>query len=153
MKSFDKIITILVAALVYAIPLAFADHGPLLPADAPSAAQQAIIRVEQRWIGNEYNPAVLDSILADDFVHVLPEGLISKQEHIAYVRAHPMPALKVHRFERLQVRVYGNVAIANGIVLAVPMSGVPRRTLFTDVFVLRAGRWQAVNAQETPAGN
>jgi Domain of unknown function (DUF4440) len=153
MKSFDKITTILIIALLSAIPLAFANDRAPLPADAPSAAQQAVIRVEQGWIANEYNSAVLDSILADDFVHVLPQGMISKQEQIAYVRAHPMPTLKVHRFEKLQVRVYGNVAIANGIVLAVPMSGVPRRTLFTDVFVLRAGRWQAVNAQETRASN
>jgi Domain of unknown function (DUF4440) len=152
MKSFDKIATILIAALVSGIPLASAGHEPLFRADAPSAAQQAVIRVEQRWIANEYNPAVLDPILADDFVHVLPQGMISKKEQIAYVRVHRMPTLKVHRFEKLQVRVYGKAAIANGIVLAVPTSGAPRRTLFTDVFVLRAGRWQAVNAQETLAG-
>jgi hypothetical protein len=45
--------------------------------------------------------------------------------------------------------VYGETAIANGIVEAsdVP-DDKPKRTVFTDVFVYRAGRWQAVNAQE-----
>ena len=41
-------------------------------------SQDAIVELEIRWLGNEGNPAVLDSILADDFVHVLPTGLINK---------------------------------------------------------------------------
>jgi len=117
---------------------------------ATPEAEQAVIQLEHRWLANENNPAVLESILADDFVHVLPEGMISKREHIDYVKTHPDAFPGTHKFERLDVRVYGNVAIANGIVLAVPPGGAPHRTLFTDVFALRQGRWQAVNAQETP---
>jgi hypothetical protein len=120
------------------------------PASA-SSAQQAIVRLEHRWLNNENNPAVLESILADDFVHVLPSGFISKRDHIAFVRTHAQPHLAEHKFNKLEVRVYGNVAIANGIVVAVPEGGgAPQRTLFTDVFACRKGRWQAVNAQETP---
>lgn len=115
-------------------------------------AQDTIIRLENRWLANEGNPAALDSILADDFVHVLPIGLINKRQQIDFVRQHPQPEMKEHRFEKLDVRVYGIVAIANGIVLAVPQHGAPRRTYFTDVFALRDGRWQAVNAQESEAG-
>ncbi len=116
-----------------------------------SAAQKAVTQLEQKWLQNEYNPAALDSILADDFVHVLPSGFISKQQHIAFVRTHPRPKLLRHEFEQLRVRVYGNVAIANGIVAATPGEGGPAlRTIFTDVFAFRNGRWQAVNAQETP---
>jgi hypothetical protein len=62
---------------------------------------------------------------------------------------HPHPAGHKARFEKLEVRVYGETAIANRIVEA---SDGPddksKRTVFTDVFVYRAGRWQAVNAQE-----
>lgn len=118
---------------------------------SPAPAEEAIIRLEHRWLTNEYNPAALNEILADDFVHVVPEGMISKQEHIAFVRTHAQPHLAEHKFNKLEVRVYGNVAIANGIVVAVPAGGgTPQRTLFTDVFAFRKGRWQAVNAQETP---
>lgn len=123
------------------------------PAREPSAAaaQQAVIQLEHRWLASEHNAAALDSILADDFVHVLPGGFISKQQHIGYVRSHPQPKLLKHEFEQLRVRVYGNVAIANGIVIAIPAkSGPALRTIFTDVFAFRKGRWQAVNAQETP---
>jgi hypothetical protein len=118
---------------------------------SPTPAEEAIVRLEHRWLNNEYNPAALNEILADDFVHVVPEGMIPKQEHIAFVRTHAQPKLAKHEFEALRVRVYGNVAIANGIVVAVPAGGgAPQKTLFTDVFAFRKRRWQAVNAQETP---
>lgn len=118
-----------------------------------SAAQQAVTQLEQRWLQNEYDPATLNSILADDFVHVLPNGFISKQQHIAFVQAHPQQKLLKRQFEQLQVRVYGDVAIANGIVAEMPAKdGVALKSLFTDVFAFRNSRWQAVNAQETPMG-
>jgi len=109
-------------------------------------------RVEQRWLAAENDPAVLETILADDFVHALPAGLITKQQQIDYLRAHPSSRIQEQRkFERLDVRVYGDTAIANGIVAAATADGgAARRTVFTDVFVKRNGAWQAVNAQENP---
>ncbi|HLW81855.1 MAG TPA: nuclear transport factor 2 family protein [Candidatus Acidoferrales bacterium] len=172
MAKFDRIgVAVVLLVFVGASPgaNAFAEKRPraeglslrqAAPASSASAesgvpsiqrAQQAIIRLEHRWLNNEYNPAALNEILADDFVHVVPEGMISKQEHIAFVRTHAQPHLAEHKFNKLEVRVYGNVAIANGIVAAAPAGGgAPQKTLFTDVFAFRKGRWQAVNAQETP---
>jgi predicted GNAT superfamily acetyltransferase len=47
------------------------------------------------------------------------------------------------------VRVYGDCGIVNGIVVASDEHGQDLdRTIFTDVFAYREGRWQAVNAQE-----
>lgn len=132
------------AAVVFARSTAFAG-------DSSSAARQAVTQLEQKWLQNEYNPAALNSILADDFVHVLPNGFISKQQHIAFVQAHPQQKLLKRQFEQLRVRVYGSVAIANGIVAEMPAKGgAALMTFFTDVFAFRNGRWQAVNAQETP---
>jgi hypothetical protein len=49
------------------------------------------------------------------------------------------------------VRIYGEVAIATGIVSTVRDPGnKANRTAFTDVFVRREGKWLAVNAQELP---
>lgn len=115
------------------------------------SAEQAIREVEEQWLQNESNPAVLDSILADDFVHVLPAGFITKQEQLQFVRNHPRPAGETRRFEELRVRVYGDTAIATGIVDArEDQSRQPRQTMFTDVFVRREDKWQAVNSQELP---
>jgi hypothetical protein len=47
----------------------------------------------------------------------------------------------------LNVRLYGDTAIVNGSVIAADDNGELERTMFTDVFVYRDGRWQAVNAR------
>jgi hypothetical protein len=86
------------------------------------ALEREVKTVEQRWLDYEDSPAVVQSIRADDFVYVLPGGFI-----------------------------YGQLAIATGIVSNIPESnGKPARFIFTDVFVRRAGKWLAVNAQELP---
>jgi len=55
--------------------------------------------------------------------------------------------------DQMQVRVYGDVGIANGIVLTTDEQGRElERIIFTDVFVRRNGRWEAVNAQENAVG-
>jgi hypothetical protein len=53
------------------------------------------------------------------------------------------------RFEDLHVRVYGETGIVNGAVIETTDRG-ERKTLFTDVFAYRDGKWQAVSAQELP---
>ncbi len=114
-----------------------------------NSSLKAIADIEQRWLQHIDDPAALQSILADDFVHVLPSGFINKQQQIDYVKAHPRSAQETRSFEDLKVRSYGDTGIANGIVVISGPSGTSR-TVFTDVFVKRDGRWQAVNAQETP---
>jgi uncharacterized protein DUF4440 len=54
-----------------------------------------------------------------------------------------------NHFECLQVRVYGDVGIVNGLVVTTNKDGnTVDKTVFIDVFVYRDGRWQAVNTQE-----
>lgn len=114
-----------------------------------NSSQKAIADVEERWLQHIDDPAVLQSILADDFVHVLPSGLITKQQHIDYVKAHPRSAQETRQFENLTVRVYEDTGIADGIVSVSNATGT-HKSVFSDVFVKRNGQWQAVNAQETP---
>jgi len=96
------------------------------------------------------NAATLDRILASDFVHVVPvDHFLTKQEHIDWVIKHPEPKDRHTRFDKLHVRLYGDVGIVNGSVIASDLNGKQiDRTMFTDVFVCRDGRWQAVNGQE-----
>lgn len=124
------------------------------PAGAQSpgvhADSDTVVSLEHTWLASG-DSATLERILAPDFLHPVFTGdIIDKAEHIAYVAAHPRPASVRTRFERLDVRLYGTTAIATGIVVATHdgQAGA-RRTVFTDVFVKRSGRWQAVSAQET----
>ena len=113
--------------------------------------EQEVKAVEQRWLENEDRPDVVQSILADDFVHVLPVGFINKEDQLAFLRKHPNAFPGSKHFEELRVRIYGDVAIATGIVSTVHDPGAKaNRTAFTDVFVRREGKWLAVNAQELP---
>ncbi len=114
-----------------------------------SSSQKAIADVEMRWLEHIDDPAALEQILADDFVHVLPSGFITKRQHIDYVKSHPRSPTENRSFESLTVRVYGDTGVSNGIVVTTG-SGGTRRTVFTDIFVKRNGHWQAVNAQENP---
>ena len=114
---------------------------------SPADAQAQLLQLERKWLASETAPDVLESILADDFIHVLKSGFISKQAHIQYWRTHPGDGGGKKSFDDLRVRVFGTVGIATGIVVH-ESEGKIRKTAFTDVFAYRKGKWQAVNAQE-----
>ena len=114
--------------------------------DAPAV----VVELENRWLQAQDDSDALEPILAEDFVHVLPMGFIGKDEQLRYMRQHPGSDSAAKHFENLRVRVYGNAAVANGIVVTRSRDGKMHRTIFTDVFGYRDGKWQAVNAQENP---
>jgi hypothetical protein len=96
-----------------------------------SKDREAIIALEQEWL-HAHDAATLDRILASD-----------------WVVAHPEPKDRQTKFDKLNVRLYGDVGIVNGSVIATDENGKELdRSMFTDVFVFRVDRWQAVNAQE-----
>jgi hypothetical protein len=112
-------------------------------------AKQELLDLENHWLHSEHDPDALESILAPDFLHVLEIGIITKEQHIDYWRKHPATPSPPEHFEDMHVRVYGTVGIVNGVVVRNQAEGL-RRTLFTDVFAYRDGKWQAVSAQELP---
>ena len=135
---------------------AWATGSPVL-AQSPSPDNQdqaALIALENEWLAELHNPAVLEKILASDFVHPLPTGdFVTKAQHIQFSSTHLPPPNRKQRFDQMRVRVYGDVGIVNGIVLTTDEQGREvERTIFTDVFVRRNRRWEAVNAQENAVG-
>ena len=117
-------------------------------------SKQELLELENHWLQVENDPDALEGILAPDFLHVVPEGIITKSEQLSFMRKHPAPAQKGERhFENMRVRVYGNVGIVNGVVVETDNGEVNRKTLFTDVFAYRDGKWQAVSSQELPAAD
>lgn len=136
---------------VCAFVLAVVGAGtPAAQSSGARADSEAVVALEHTWLASG-DSATLERILAPDFLHPVFTGdIIGKAEHIAFVTEHPRSASEHTRFERLDVRVYGSAAIATGIVDATRDGAAgTRRTVFTDVFVKRRGRWLAVSAQET----
>jgi len=137
-----------IASSALAVALTGAGSRSSLP--NPPQAKQQLLKLEDQWLQNLQNPRVQEQILADDFVHALPMGFITKKDQLDFLRSRKMPADNLARhFEDLRVRIYGTAGIVNGMVVAKDKSGVVvKKTIFTDVFAYRDGRWQAVNAQE-----
>jgi ketosteroid isomerase-like protein len=147
----SRLCVLSIVCVVVSISLFASPRTQNQPQTQSQKMEQEVKAVEQRWLENEDRPDVVQSILADDFVHVLPVGFITKEDQLAFLRKHPNAFRGTKHFEELRVRIYGDVAIATGIVSTIPDPGTKaKRTAFTDVFVRRDGKWLAVNAQELP---
>jgi Domain of unknown function (DUF4440) len=134
------------------------------PQTARTAA--AVITVEHEWLAalSRHDAAALAHILGREFIDSDYLGdAVTRAQYLAYfARPVSRPASGVQqRFEDTMVRFVGAgaVAVVTGVVVTEPamMSKKPttarpdamRRSRFTDVFVWRDGRWQAVSGQET----
>ncbi len=141
---------------------------PAVPAFArPPASQRtaaAVMRIEHEWLAALHRRDVrtLARILGREFVDSdFRGGVITRAQYLAYFArpvARPMRRPR-QSFEDASVRFVAgdDVAIVTGLVIthATPMPGTPsgqpatERSRFTDVFVWRGARWQAVSGQET----
>lgn len=134
--------------LLFLRAMAYSGSRPQTSADK---SKQELVELENHWLQVENDPNALESILAPDFLHVVPAGIITKDQQLSFMRRHPAPdETPKKQFEDMHVRVYGAVGIVNGMVVETGAGG-SRKTLFTDVFAYRDGKWQAVRAQELPA--
>jgi hypothetical protein len=137
----------LVTILIWLIPMGGATAKSQRTAEQD---RQDLVALENTWLKGKHDAAVLDQILASDFIHPVVTGdFLTKAQHISYSSSHLPTANLKKRFDNLSVRIYGDIGILNGIVITSDEHGKDAsRTIFTDVFVYRDGRWQAINAQE-----
>jgi hypothetical protein len=143
-------VALMLSGLVVASAWLHAAGAPPAPQRTAERDRQALIALENEWLSGEHDAAALERILAPDFVHPVVTGdFLTKAQHIYYSTKYGPPANLKNRFENLSVRVYGDVGVVNGIVVTSDEHGQDvDKTIFTDVFAYRDGRWQAVNAQE-----
>ena len=144
MRSWDRVIGC--ALLPLALLSCHLSRGP----KSAEKSKQELVALENRWLQVEDDPVALEEILAPDFLHVVPGQIITKDQHLHFLREHSAGGKRPEkRFEDLHVRVYGETGIVNGAVIETTDRG-ERKTLFTEVFAYRVGKWQAVSAQELP---
>jgi uncharacterized protein (TIGR02246 family) len=116
--------------------------------------ERQVRQLEREWIDAflRGDTETLDRILADDFVFTDPEGrLLTKAEWIADMTSGELTFESVH-IDDLQVRMYGDAAVANGRVTVKALTkegGYDGQYCYTDMYVKRGGRWQAVAEQAT----
>ena len=126
---------------------------PSTAADSAAlSAASEIMRLEEAWgrALSRRDTAFFDQILADDFVGTGGPGVQSKTAVIQEL-ARGTDSVRPPRFEQAQVRLFGEVAVVTGVaVYPAPGGGPASRTRFTEVWVKRAGRWQAVHGHYNP---
>lgn len=144
-----------VLSLVLALSAAPVSARP--PQSERTAA--AVMTVEHEWLTalSRHDVTALARILGREFIDSDFEGnAVVRARYLAYFSrpvSHAAPRVE-QSFQDTTVRFVsgGDVAIVTGLVVTRPAmasSDAVRHSRFTDVFVWRDGRWQAVTGQET----
>jgi ketosteroid isomerase-like protein len=127
---------------------------PVARAQAPSAAEQALITIENQWAEATLKGDVqtLDRLYSDEYFAVSADGTTyTKAQHLADIKSGNFK-LATYKLDELKVRLHGEVAVVTGrntmtgTYMGKDISGAYR---FTDVFVKRGGRWQVLTTQAT----
>jgi ketosteroid isomerase-like protein len=142
----------LVAVLLMAgSSMALADNAK---AADTAPIEKTILQMERDWTaaGLKKDFATLDRIIADDWVAIDFQGkAITKAQSIADLKSGSSTNQSVQLGD-MKVRVFGNTAVVTGsdteksTYKGKDSSG---KYVWTDVFVNRNGRWQAVASQST----
>jgi ketosteroid isomerase-like protein len=120
------------------------------------SVEQTLMQMERDWGAAEIKKdyAAVERILADDWVGIDYSGnIVPKEQAIADLKS-GTSTLASEVLGPMTVRVFGNTAVVTG-------SDAEKSTdrgkdssgnyVWTDVFVFRNGRWQAVASQSTKA--
>jgi ketosteroid isomerase-like protein len=126
--------------------------------ESDAAVKSKVIALEKLW-NQAYKSGdtkALDSILDDGIVLVNDDGSVqTKAEFLASVKS-PAPATAQQQQvspESFNVHVYGNVAIATGIMRVKGEEGgksYSRRERFVDTWLFKRGNWVCVGTDATP---
>jgi uncharacterized protein (TIGR02246 family) len=121
---------------------------------AALAVEQTLMQLERDWSQASLTKDIdaLNRIMADDWVNIDFQGrMLTKIQTIASLKS-GLPATQAAGLGEMKVRVFGDSAIVTGSDTGKSTSKgkeVVEKYLWTDVFVRRNGRWQAVASQST----
>lgn len=142
---FKMALTAVLAAVLVAVGLIAAP---------PGGVEEQIVQMEKDWAqaGMKHDPKPLETIIADDWVGVWWDGSVAgKADAIADITSGSNTVESI-TFDPIKVRVFGDTAVAQGgdteksQYKGKDSSG---HYLWTDVYVKRNGKWQAVASQST----
>jgi ketosteroid isomerase-like protein len=127
--------------------------------DTDSATKTKIVALEQSW-NQAYKSGdvkALNSILDDGIVLVNDDGSVqNKAEFLASVKSSAAASDAQQQQvapEAFNVHVFGNVAIATGVMRVKGVEGgksYTRRERFVDTWLLKHGAWVCVGTDATP---
>lgn len=124
------------------------------PATSGSLAENQIVQVEHDWTQAYLNHdlAALEKILADEWTYSPADGGFKTRTQV--LEEFRMDTMKYESIthNNLNARIYGSTAVVTGDEVIQGSDGgkeIRSHVRFTDVFVNRGDRWQAVATHES----
>jgi ketosteroid isomerase-like protein len=110
--------------------------------------QAQLKRLNETWLRSyeQRDRAALGSVLAEDFVGIYGNSVLSKAQMLDGVATRP--STRVH-WENLQIGINGNTAVVSATsTITITQDGKESRTRYNyaDVYALRDNGWQAIAA-------
>jgi ketosteroid isomerase-like protein len=131
---------------------AFGQGTPAKPVKA--SIEQTLKQMERDWgnaqIKKDY--AAIDKILADDWVGIDYDGKVVAKAKMMEDMKSGSSTLTSEELGPITVRVFGNTAVVTGSDTEVSTDrgkNSSGKYVWTDIFVLRNAKWQAVASQST----
>jgi ketosteroid isomerase-like protein len=115
-----------------------------------SDAEKYIKECEKQWAESvaSGDTTGIERFIADDFIGVDPDGShYTKAQTIAETKTAPTIFASNH-LNAVQVRFYGDAAVAQGSESWVRHDGKKGRFVWTDTWIRRNGQWQIVAAED-----
>jgi ketosteroid isomerase-like protein len=132
--------------LVMLCPVAYAAPCPAGQAKDGSA----LVQNERMWAKalEQRDSAALSCLLAAEFEDAGPDGALQDRDTTLAKAGEHQPMH--HELTEMHAQVHGDFAYIRGLATAVDAQGkVLVKVRFTDIYVYRDGRWQAVAAHES----
>jgi hypothetical protein len=109
-----------------------------------------LAEIERAWASalEQRNPEALGCLLAEEFQDTDPEGTTFDRTQTLSRAANHRPVH--HELHDLSAHVYGDFGYIRGLATAADQQGkIIARVRFTDIYIYRDQRWQAVAAHES----
>ena len=138
--------TVLLLAMAVLTPAQTQKNGP---AQGTDAITQALINLENKWVGALVKPdtATLESIFDDTYVDTDEHSHRSDKQGVLSVLKSDELKVESIKLSDMQVHGYGDAAVVTGSASQVGnFKGQPLTAtiIFTDTFIRQNGKWRAV---------
>jgi ketosteroid isomerase-like protein len=116
--------------------------------------QEILIQLEHDWDAafHRHDAAFIDRILAEEFIVTYDNGVRADRTVELELATSLNENIESSTLDEFIVKEFGNTAVVwFTLHLVGPVNGKPVQNdyRFTDVFVMRDGRWQCVSSQST----
>lgn len=119
---------------------------------ASLAAAQEIAALHTRWRDAlaKRDTVFFAGVLVDNFQITGGQATLDKQQFMHAI-AEDSGGVAPSRFEQTSVRLYGDVAVATGLIrYDIPGDAVPALTRYSEVWVREGTRWRAAHLHYNP---